>query len=188
MGRALWGTAIPIDPGSHLIEVTAPGKKPWQTTAKVEGDKASVVVTIPPLEDAPAPAQAVTAPQGEAVTADMSSAGASRRTLGLIVAGVGVVGLGVGTVFAITAKSKNDDSLGLCDKVDPNSCPQGGVDLRDSARTAGTLATVSVGLGVAALAAGGLLYFTAPSGDKPRAMLVPSAGPGTAGLALVGRY
>ena len=65
---------------------------------------------------------------------------------------------------------------------------QGGVDLRDSARTAGTLATVSVGLGAAALVAGGLLYFTAPSGDKPRAVLVPSAGPGTAGLTLVGRY
>jgi hypothetical protein len=185
VGQALWGTAIPVDPGSHVIEVSAPGKKPWQATAKVEGDKASVVVTIPPLEDAPAPAPAST---GEATRADVSSAGASRRTLGLVVAGVGVVGLGVGTVFVLKAKSNNDDSLGHCNTADKNSCDQTGVDLRNSARSAGDVATVAIGVGAAALVAGCVLYFTAPSGDKPRALLVPSAGPGTAGLTLVGRY
>src|SRR5262249_28271827 len=75
VGRALWGTAIPVDPGSHVVQVTAPGKKPWQTTAKVEGDKASVVVTIPPLEDEPAAAPATA---GETMSADASSFGASR--------------------------------------------------------------------------------------------------------------
>jgi hypothetical protein len=185
IGRALWGTAIAVDPGSHVIEVTAPGKKPWQTTAKVEGDKASIVVTIPPLEDAPA---AAPPPVGETMTADASSAGASRRTLGIVVAGVGVVGLGVGTAFALKAKSSNDDSLTHCDPIDKNSCDQQGVDQRTNARSAGNIATVSVGLGIAALVAGGVLYFTAPTGDKPRAMIVPSAGPGSAGLALVGRY
>jgi hypothetical protein len=104
------------------------------------------------------------------------------------VAGVGVVGLGVGTAFALKAKSNNDDSFGACDPVDKNLCQQKGLDLRNDARTAGNLATVSVGLGVAALVAGGVLYFTAPSDEKPRTTLVPSVGPGTAGLALVGRY
>jgi hypothetical protein len=187
VGHALWGAAIPVDPGSHVIEVTAPGKKPWQATAKVEGDKASVVITIPALEDAPATSQA-SAPTGEPVHADASVAGTTRRTLGLVVAGAGVVGLGVGAVFALKAKSNNDESFGHCDPIDKNSCNQDGVNLRDSARNAGTVATVAVGLGAIALAAGGILFFTAPSGEKPSAILVPSVAPGNAGLALVGRY
>jgi hypothetical protein len=186
IGRALWGTAIPVDPGSHVIEVTAPGKKSWQTTAKVEGEKASVVVTIPQLEDAPAaPAPA---PAGEKVSAEVTSGGASRRTLGLVVAGAGVVGLGVGAAFALKAKSNNNDSFAFCDSVDKNSCDQRGVDLRSDARSAGNIATVTVGVSLAALVAGGVLYLTAPSGDRPRATLVPALGPGHAGLALVGRY
>src|ERR1700722_12114887 len=35
VGLAQWGTALPIDPGDHLIAVSATGKKPWQTTASV---------------------------------------------------------------------------------------------------------------------------------------------------------
>jgi hypothetical protein len=188
VGRALWGTAIAVDPGSHAIEVTAPGKKPWQTVAKVEGDKASVVVTIPPLEDAPAQAQEAPKAEGQDASVDLSSAGKGRRTLGIIVAGVGVVGLGLGTAFALEARDNNESSFAHCDPIDKNSCQPEGVNLRNDARTAGNLATVSVGVGMAALVAGAVLYFTAPSGEKPRALIVPSAAPGAAGLAVVGRY
>ncbi len=183
VGRALWGTAIPVDPGPHVIEATAPGKKPWQTTAKVEGDKANVVVSIPPLEDAPAEA----APIQGTVAADVAPAGNGRRTLGLVLGGAGIVGLGVGTAFALSAKAKKNDSLVNC-PAGPNLCNQTGVDQRNEALSAGNVATVAAGAGVVLLAAGAILFFTAPSGEKPRALVVPSVGSGTAGLSLVGSY
>jgi len=197
VGRALWGTAVPVDPGSHLVEATAPGKKPWRSTVKVEGDKASVVVTVPALDDAPVETQAT--PSLGAST-DVPADGKSRRTLALVVGGVGVVGLGIGTVFALQAKAKYDDSLPSC-PTDKNICSAQGVSLRDDARTAGNVATVAIGAGAAALVAGAILFLTAPSAgaerdrpltrpsaEKPGAMLVPSAGPGMARLTVWGIY
>jgi hypothetical protein len=63
-----------------------------------------------------------------------------------------------------------------------------GVSLRDDARTAGNIATVAIGVGAAALVAGAVLFLTAPSAEKPRAMLAPSAGPGMATLTVWGVY
>jgi len=186
IGRALWGTAIPVDPGSHLIEASAPGKKPWQTNAKVEGEKANVVVSIPMLEDAP-PEAATAQASTSAIVADTGSPGRGRRTLALVVGGVGIVGLGVGTAFALSAKAKKDDSLLNC-PASPNLCNATGVNQRNDARSAGDVATVAFGAGVILIATGVVLFVTAPSGEKPRAMIVPSVGGGSAGLSLVGAY
>jgi serine/threonine-protein kinase len=188
IGRALWGTAINVDPGSHRIEVTAPGKKPWQTTAQVGSDHDSVVVTIPALENAPPEAEPAALPPPAALSAGTGAGGKGRRTLGLIVGGVGIVGLGIGTAFAISAKAAYDDSLTNCNDNDQNLCKQEGVTRRDEARSAGNVATVAVGVGAAALVAGAVLYLTAPSGEGAHAVVVPTAGPNGAGLSLVGRY
>ncbi len=190
VGRALWGTAIPVDPGAHVLEATAPGKKSWQGTAQVTGEKANVVATIPALEDAPPGAGAAAVSSTGAVGADARGHGNGHRTLGLVVGGVGIVGLGIGTVFALSAKSKYDDSVKLCSPADKNLCPAPGVTLRDQARSAGTVATVAFGVGGAALIAGAVLFFTAPSGstETPRVAVVPAAAPGSAGLVVVGVY
>jgi len=191
VGRALWGTAIPVDPGAHVLEATAPGKKPWQGTAQVTAEKASVVATIPALEDAPTDAAVTSAPPpGGAVRTDVGGSGSGRRTLGLVVGTVGVVGIGVGTGFALNAKSKYNESLGLCSPQDKNLCSSSGVTLRDQARSAGTLATVVLGLGGAALVAGAVLFVTAPAGssETPRVAVVPAAAPGSAGFVVVGAY
>ena len=56
LGPALFGTAVPVDPGDHKIEVTATGKKPWRGVVTVP-DKAgtSIAFPVPALEDAPPP-------------------------------------------------------------------------------------------------------------------------------------
>ena len=52
-------------------------------------------------------------PAPASVGADVGASGSGRRTLGLVVGAVGVVGLGIGTGFALSAKSKYDESVGF---------------------------------------------------------------------------
>ncbi|HEY3593994.1 MAG TPA: hypothetical protein VGL13_08970, partial [Polyangiaceae bacterium] len=47
IGAAEWGTPVPSDPGDHVIEATAPGKKAWKTTTALATGGAKVVVTVP---------------------------------------------------------------------------------------------------------------------------------------------
>ena len=173
---AEWNLGIPVDTGPHTVDASAPGRKSWSITVDVAQDGAQSTVGIPPLEEAPADAapaptapvapeaasSAVTsAPPSEPVTA--SSGGGTQRVVGAIVAGVGVVGLGVGGIFALGAKSKYNDSLKNCEgPANPDLCSAAGISQRDDARSAGNVATVFVGVGAAALVAGGIIFFTAP--------------------------
>jgi hypothetical protein len=52
IGSAAWKNA-PIDPGTHTIDVSAAGKKPWQNSFTIEGPATSKMVPIPMLEDLP---------------------------------------------------------------------------------------------------------------------------------------
>lgn len=63
ISRALWGTPVPLDPGEHTVEASAPGKKPW--SQKIKLDPTSLIATsvvIPTLEDAPKPVTPVVEP------------------------------------------------------------------------------------------------------------------------------
>src|SRR5215207_6184074 len=35
IGRAVLGAATPVDPGPHLVRVSAPGKKPWEQSVQI---------------------------------------------------------------------------------------------------------------------------------------------------------
>jgi hypothetical protein len=173
--RAQLGTPIPVDPGEHVIEATAEGKQPWSTKVEVGADAAKVEIDIPALQAAdgagPATGGDVTLDSGTA-----SSSGSSQRMIGLIVGGVGVVGLGVGTYFGITAGSKWDDAKAGCSDF-PYQCRPAALDARDSASSSATLSTIGFIAGGALLATGAVLYFTASSGATKTAVGV---GPGSA--------
>src|SRR5262249_46092864 len=85
----------------------------------------------------------------------------------LVVMGAGVVGLGVGTLFALSAKSRYDDSLNHCDRTNHDLCDPQGVSTRNDARSAGNVATAALGGGAAAVVVGGVVWLTAPSGARP---------------------
>jgi len=48
--RALWGAALPVDPGKLVIEATAPGKKKWTVTVPRKDGDPPAIVTLPVLE------------------------------------------------------------------------------------------------------------------------------------------
>lgn len=192
--RESWGLALPVDAGDQTVQVSAPGKKPWSTTVRVEGEATNVAVDVPLLEAAPAAPEAPPGPPPGAPPprqVEESSTGSTQKTIGLVVGGVGVVGVGLGTFFGLRAKSKKDSSLDHCPN-DPNLCDAKGVDLRDQALGSAKLATAFMIGGGVLLAGGVVLFLTAPSGS-PRTgtnglQLAAGAMPGAAHVTLKGAF
>jgi serine/threonine-protein kinase len=55
VGQTLWGEAVPVDPGAHTVTVSAPRKRPWETTIQVIRGVKNVDVPVMALDDAPFP-------------------------------------------------------------------------------------------------------------------------------------
>jgi hypothetical protein len=142
------GAAIALDPGQHVFAFEGPGMPLVQKTlVLVEGvrDRSETVVLG---RVAPATGTAAT------VEAVPSTAGGAQKILALVAGGVGIAGLAVGTVFGLTASSSWNAA-----QRDQSSSEQ------QSAASAATVSTVAFVTGGVAIAAGAVLWFTAPSGS-----------------------
>jgi serine/threonine-protein kinase len=186
---AEWGTAIPVDTGTHTVDASAPGHKPWSVTVDVAQDGSQATASVPLLEELPADAQPPPAAVDSAGTGSpavaagtvgpvpmdterSAHAGNGQRIAGGVVAGVGVAGIAVSVVLAFAAKGKYNDSLGQCEANNHNLCSTQGVSQRDDARSQGNVATVIMGVGAAAVVAGGIVFFTAPHAKSSTAAFV----------------
>lgn len=206
LGRALWGAEFPVDPGSHVIAASAPGKKPWQTTVRVAAEaRGPIAVSVPALEDAPLAAAPAPSPRSSSAGAHAEAApivasavagadagtngsrGSGQRVAGLVVGGVGIVGLGLGAFFGLQAKSHLDDSNADGHCHDGNKCDAIGVQARSDAQSAATISTIAFAAGAVAVAGGLVLYLTAPKGASHVA-IAPSLSPREPGLVLRGAF
>jgi len=146
-----WKSAFPVDPGSHRLVATAPGKRPFSTTVVVPATGASTAF-VPALEanDANASSSGEVAPQAKTDS--------TRRALGIAGIGVGVAAIGVGAGFGIHALRANHDATQDC----PSS-PCGNMDAvhkNESARTSAWIADIAIGGGVLVGAVGTFLLLT----------------------------
>ena len=203
VGAAAWGSPIPVDPGSHRISATAPGKGSWEATvAATEGKVAHVAVPrdLPPAAVAAGPAANgpqpdLAAPPATAAASDFPSPvieqnGATQRTAGWIVAGVGVVGVGLGAGFGLSSIAKRNDSRSHCVA---DQCDADGVGLRDDAIRNGNIATIATIAGGAAIAGGLVLVLTAPKTTESRERVgklraIPNVGLNGGGFMLQGSF
>lgn len=48
IGEVLFGVPVPMDPGYHVVEVTAKGKAPWEQKVELKADGATITLTIEP--------------------------------------------------------------------------------------------------------------------------------------------
>lgn len=200
VGDAQWGTPLPIDPGEHVFEARAPGKRTWSKPFAVKGEGAVVDVTIPLLEDEPnvAPAPVVTPSPTPAPTTttppspapDSSEAWRAERSTRLtwaaIAGGAGLVASGVGIAFAASASSKWKDAENAC----PNLHCKTEADrkLGRDAGTAADISTVFFVVGAVAAATGVVLWLTAPNGapEAARVRVVPVVTGDSGGVVLGG--
>ena len=86
-GRAAWGTRIPVDPNTHVIEASAPGKVRRRVEVGRGGDGDVQTATLSVLEDVPpVPPPPVVAPQ-QPVVAPTPRAGLSSRQIAALTTG-----------------------------------------------------------------------------------------------------
>ncbi len=186
------GLKRPIDPGSHTVKADAPGFAPAETSFQVaEGGSADAKLELK-KETAAAPATGAGAVDTGAPRATPPTT--TRHTLALAAFGVGGLGLAVGAVTGILAIGKHGD---LADRCPADRCPPSAQDDIDSYKTMGTISTIGFIVGGVGVAAGAVLWFTAPkesnaaksaaSGTGKNALSWhPFIGAGTAGVA--GRF
>lgn len=165
------GTPVPVDPGEYAIEARAEGFEPWKQNVRVEGQGSTITVDIPPLVASEADTGTVTDPETTPAPAIVAPAGGdpgkTRRMAGYGVVAAGAVSTGLGLYFGLKASSKNDEYQDVCPGGMCPSMDSEGFDLHDEASSAATLSNVFVGVGVAAIAGGLVLWLTAP--DAPAA-------------------
>jgi len=179
VGAPQWGVAIPADVGEHTVVASAPGYEDWKRVVSVEGPAKSVTVEVPALEPRRAPSSAAAVEAVPEADFAPSRGLGTQRVLALVAGGVGLAGIGVGTVFGLKSKSLHDDAERYCNGADCTD-PRG-VSAGNDAYSAGTLSTVFFAVGGAALAGGAMLWFTAPKRhEEPLATL--GVGPGSVQL------
>jgi hypothetical protein len=173
---------VTVDPGMVEIVASAPGYRRYETTVTVEADGSHATVAIPALERA-------MSGEPDSVPIDLRR-DPKRVRVGQIVLGGGVVFVAGASVVALLAKRSYDDAIDAECGGEPNACSAKGVDRTSSARTRGNVATVFGGVGLAAIAAGLVVWLTAPEepADQRGVSLAPLPVDGGAGLVLTGAF
>ena len=176
IGPPQWGAAFPVDPGKHTVTAKLAGRRAFEIEVDAKEGK-TVTVTIPELAVAPVAEATSAAPVVATPVAPEPKEKSSQRTIALVVGGAGVVGLGVGVVLGLSAKSKYDGA-----SCTDGHCDQSGYDTRNDAIKTANVGSIVGGLGLLAAGAGAVLWFTAPSSDAATVGVSPG------GVALRGRF
>ena len=197
---AVWGSAVPIDPGVYVMSAHAPGKKTWTKVIEVQAERADIQVAVPVLEDEGAPRNGAdrtpstkTAVGGDGgPSSNVAPPSTTQRTIGYVVAGLGTAAIGVGGVFGLMKNAKEAERDDICPTRKDCSPDDGArnAELTNAARTDAQVFNVAVGLGAAALVGGLVLVVTAPTARPPVAGLRidPWWGPGAGGASVRGFF
>lgn len=162
-GRALHAAAVGVprklNPGKHTIEVTAAGyADATRSVDLAERADERVEIALQPATEAPAAAPPAMSeepavappPTGEPVEGD---AGVSSSTSSLTYIGFGLAGVGL-TAGAITGALAFSKTGTAKDQCTDNLCPPTAESDIDSAKTMGTISTVSFAVGFVGAAVG----------------------------------
>lgn len=179
-----FGQQLIIDPGPHTIEYTIDGGPKKQRTIPVErGGDSEITLDIP--KDRVLEKETDVEPSTETPTAP----GRNQRIGGVMLAGAGVIAIGVSSVMTLSAKGKYDDALEMYCMNAKNMCDPMGLEATHDARKTANTATVIFLVGAAAVGGGVALYLLAPkAATTEHAYIVPSVTPDGAGVVYGGRF
>ena len=173
----LAGVELPIDPGTHAIEATAPDRIGWRHELELRAEGSRETVTIPELEAA----KPVTT---ERPLPAVALPGRRRQLLAGLIAGTGVLALGGAAALGVVAQTRWTDAERLgC--VDGRCTTEAGFNEARSARRLAVTADITAVVGGIAVVTGLVLWFTAP--DARRIEVRPQLGARHIGLGVSAR-
>ncbi len=156
------GVPLPVDPGKHVVDATAPGRDPFHAEVALAASEAKRVdIELAATQAAAAPET----PGSDTTTPATDATGSSRRTWGWVAVGAGGALLVGAAVFTAGHNSAVSDLEASC----PNGrCPSSQrASILDTQSRAQTDESLAIGLGAAGLVAVGAgiaLVLTAPNG------------------------
>ena len=174
-----------FEPGTVEVTASAPGRTPFASSARIAAG-ANVIVEIPVLAAIPAHTDVVVSPPPPRERpAPVGRRDPGRVRLALGIGGAGGVALVASGILALSARSKYNTALDedcTHDAMNRLVCTDAGADAVKSAATRANIATgLAIG-GGALVAAGVVLYVTAPR----ETLVAPTATATSIGL-VVGR-
>lgn len=182
IARDLWTEPLPVDPGWHVVKVSAPGKRAWETSVHVPPDGKIVTLEVPPLADMgvtqampPGPGVSGQGPNdktGQGPRSESDNAGSGQRALGWFLLGVGAAAFGVGSYYGARSLADRNQSNAHCPD---DRCDITGHTLRDDARNHARYALEIGGVGAAVAFSGAVLVLSARA-PHMSASLAPTLG------------
>jgi hypothetical protein len=182
---AAFGSALPVDPGRHLVRAEAPGHRPWEATLEVGSEPGRQVITVPALEPLPPPRPRPTpAPPARARAPERPGllTLTPLRLGGIALGSAGVASLALGGAALVRALQEKSDADHECTA---RGCTLAGENGRSAAHEAATWATVGAVSGAALLGAGVVLYLVGqpPSPGRQVGYVRLLVGPAHVGVA-----
>jgi hypothetical protein len=186
------GASIEVDPGWHAFEfVAGDGRRAKEVALVLEGRKAQSIAAVFPGVAVDAERPAALGPPAGTPSADRRSRASTSgwTTVGWIVGGAGVVGLGVGAGFGLLAMG--DKNSARCDAS--NQCDAGPLG---DARNAAHVSNVGLIAGGLLVASGVALVAFGPRasdeyghrGSATSLRIAPTLGNGTGGIVVGGGW
>ncbi len=177
IGKESWAF-VPVDAGPHHVDASGPNRKSWtlDVPAPAGGQHTDVVVPV------------LLAAEGKTVTVTKETTN-TRRTVGYVVGGVGVVGLaaaGVTGLMILDAKSTADKHCPGSDHhcIDPTTgaVDKTGADAVSQGKTLTPINGVAWGVGLAGVGVGAILILTSGKKEErpgtPKVSFSPLSGGG----------
>ena len=182
------GAPILLDPGPVTLVVIAPGHadRPY-TLSLHEGDQVeqtleagdAVAANTPAVPSGPS-----AAPAPDVAPAPAQPSGGGRRTLGLVLGGVGVAGLATGAVTGLLALDRASTVKAHCPNL---ACDPQGLSAASQGQWLASTSTVAFIAGGVLVAAGAYFVFFAGSHSSGVAV-APAIGPESGGAVLRGAF
>ncbi len=169
---ALWNAPVTVDPGAHTLVIEAPSRAAATLQiALAEGEAKTVDLVAPSLSSAAPP-----------VADRPDQATNSRKTLGFVALGVGVLGLAVGAVSGLAVLNAASTYRGHCPG---GQCDSEGLSAASTGKTMSVVSPVALVLGAIGVGTGTHLLVTskhAPAASGAPAGLHANVSPTGAGV------